>query len=285
MQKISTKTRTLNCARQLLFSNTVAENFLKFVVAGAAPDSWRSKLIPSHLLYPNPTIRTRYAGPRKIDFNLSEWMEWDAYFQIKDPSVSKLTSLIKKGDVVIDIGTNIGSMLVPAARATGDLGQVIGFEPSSDRYNKCLERIAFEQITNASVVNFAIGSRTEKLSLASPEQSNLGRLKVSELKNKTAECSIVSCISLDEWILKSNLKSVNLIKIDIEGYEYHALQGMQNTIKRFRPTLFVEIDDSNLNEQGSSQQQVMDLFDSWSYVVEPISLKQIHHFDAVARPK
>ena len=51
---------------------------------------------------------------------------------------------------------------------------------------------------------------------------------------------------------KKYLKSIDLIKIDVEGYEHEVLKGAKNTIAKYHPVLFVEIDENNLIQQNSS---------------------------------
>ena len=51
----------------------------------------------------------------------------------------------------------------------------------------------------------------------------------------------VEVISLDEWIKDNPLENVDFIKVDVEGYELEVLKGSENTIKSFKPVIFIEI--------------------------------------------
>ena len=63
---------------------------------------------------------------------------------------------------------------------------------------------------------------------------------------------MVEVVRLDDFSLARELPRVDLIKIDVEGYELNVLRGAMDLLKKHRPILFVELDDNNLIDQGDS---------------------------------
>ncbi|HEY4799779.1 MAG TPA: FkbM family methyltransferase, partial [Bacteroidia bacterium] len=57
---------------------------------------------------------------------------------------------------------------------------------------------------------------------------------------------------LDEVKEVRSLSKIDLIKIDVEGYELKVLKGAETILRTFKPTLFIEVDNNNLSEQGDS---------------------------------
>jgi hypothetical protein len=98
---------------------------------------------------------------------------------------------------------------------------------------------------------------------------------------------------MDDFIREENITSVDFIKIDVEGFEYNVLKGGEQTIKEFRPVLFVEVNDKNLEYQGSSVTDLI-LFlekyyrniiraDNLVPVNSTMQFKNVH-FDIIALP-
>jgi FkbM family methyltransferase len=281
------KSVVFNFIRKKIFVGTPLECLLKKFVNGAKSTSWKLKLLPNHDLYPANSHREIHEGSRTMSFNLGEWMEWAAYFAVEDPTQLAIEKLLNPGDTVIDVGSNIGSMILSMSKKIGNTGYVIGFEPSSNRYDKCKERLEFKQIKNAEVHLLALGAKEGFVQLGSPDPSNLGRTRV--LPTST-EGPLTRCTTLDLWLnQQSGQEKINFIKIDVEGFEYEVIKGMKQTIFRFKPILFIEIDDMNLREQGSNAAEVLKTIQSYGYRLSSSSggdlTKDIpSHFDLVAIP-
>lgn len=84
----------------------------------------------------------------------------------------------------------------------------------------------------------------------------------------SCEKEFVKIVSLDTFLAKKYLKSIDLIKIDVEGYEYEVLKGAKKTIFEYRPVLFIEIDDNNLKQQNSSASNVISWLDDLGYSIK-----------------
>ena len=281
------KTKFLNELRRRAFVGTPIEKVLRKVAAGAEEKSWRFKLLPNHDLFPYPSIRTIQRDDRQLELNIGEWLEWSVYFAVTDPTAKEIEKLLRPGDVAIDVGCNIGSILSCISKSVGESGQVIGFEASLGRFKKCRERIAFENIKNAQLVHCALSDQAGEVVLSSPDPANLGRTRVN-LASAAGESA--TAIRFDHWRDKTNLQKINFIKIDVEGYELKVLRGMEKTIKEQRPILFIEIDDDNLREQGHSAQQLISHITQLDYTVSlssgrPLADPMPPHFDLLATPR
>lgn len=237
-----------------------------------------SKFFPSHYLYTNPTIRQVKRQDIGYLLDISDYVEWWIYFDIVDIAHERLFELCNPDDVVLDIGTNIGSTLLRFAQKTSlGAGQVIGFEPDSINYQKCLENISLNNFTNIEVNKLGLGAYEKSLYLITDTPSNRGcnRIRPTMVNDSYAK-ELIKIVLLDIFLEKKYLKSIDPIKIDVEGYEHEVLKGAKKTIAKYHPVLFIEIDDNNLKQQNSSASNVISWLDDIGY-----SIKRADTFEPV----
>jgi len=133
--------------------------------------------------------------------------------------------LIKRGDVVLDIGAYVGTFTVKAAIAVGKRGLVVAVEP--DRTNMKYAQLNCQRYNNVEYVSKVI-----------KDKKGMGRLYLS---NGSACHSLVyphnrsvdvESTTIDSLVEELKLPKVNLIKMDIEGANLMALEGAKKTLKR-----------------------------------------------------
>jgi FkbM family methyltransferase len=170
-----------------------------------------------------------------------------------------MVDLFKKhlhpGMTVIDGGAHVGFYTLLAAQLVGPNGRVFSFEP--DPYNfRCLVfNVGKNRYENVTVVQKAIADRignTIFYQSSGTISSSLGKRKENEnfFQGMSVEKVEVPSTTLDAEL---DGAPVNVIKLDIEGAETLALQGMNEIIHRDHPlVLFVEINPSALRSLGTS---------------------------------
>jgi FkbM family methyltransferase len=127
---------------------------------------------------------------------------------------------LKKGDIVIDAGAFPGEYALYAAKKIGDKGKVICFEPDPFNY-KALCRIT-EKSKNIVVINKGLWSRERFLNISGENQS-------ATIDSKGS--SQIEVTALDNELEKLGIRGVNFIKMDIEGAEIEAIDGMFKTLQ------------------------------------------------------
>jgi len=135
----------------------------------------------------------------------------------------------EKGDWVLDIGGLFGEISFWFNKYVGEEGRVFCFEPVLENYRVLLENLTENGTKNIIPVNLAVGEKSGKIRIS----GSGGSATASDL-GKT-----VSCTSIDDFVKNHNLARVDLIKMDIEGYELNALKGAVETLKRFKPKLAI----------------------------------------------
>ena len=183
---------------------------------------------------------------------------------------------IKKGDVVIDVGSFCGDHTIAYARAVGYSGTVFAFEPSKDAY-KCLVYNT-ESVKNIVVrLNMGLGSENKSMSVQ--------KVETNDGMNYLVEGDDIEVVSLDSTFKSPKL---NFIKIDCEGYELEVLKGGEKTIARHRPKMLIEINDMTLERAGISRTDIFNWLDTHGYRYENIYPKQglsEYQMDIICFPK
>lgn len=163
-----------------------------------------------------------------------------ASFQ-KYPNYEKILYLkkIKKADVVLDLGANIGTFSELFGNLVNSKGKVFCFEPLYLNYQVLQQNIA--HIPWVFCYPVAVGDINQKrkmtFSLSDLQKSTLHTKKIFADEKITQ----VEVIKLDSFMSKENLTRVDFIKCDVEGFELKALYGMENLLKKFKPELSIEI--------------------------------------------
>ena len=179
--------------------------------------------------------------------------------------------LVSRNDVILDIGANIGTHSVILSRKS-KLGKVYAFEPQSLTFSILQNNILYNSLTNVIPLHYAITTldnqavSMDNFSFVGKRVNN-GALRLSPFKNK----QIIGEVSLSRTIDSFNFKQVNFIKMDIQGSEIMALAGAKRTIKKSRPTMFIEIEQIHLEALGYTTIQLIEKIRSFQYVIYRIN--------------
>jgi len=139
-------------------------------------------------------------------------------------------SNIKRGDIVVDIGANIGYYALIFAQLVGKEGKVFAFEPESYSFDLLKKNVEINGYQNIILEKKGVSNKTEKTKLYVGETGTGGhRLFDSEGRTPLD----IETVRLDEYFEDFDGK-INFIKMDIEGAEPWALEGMNNILQKYR---------------------------------------------------
>lgn len=166
-------------------------------------------------------------------------------FRKMDKDAAFLATLTFRDKVVYDIGGYVGLFSLFFARAVKN-GRVITFEPVPEHRELILDHLELNHITNVQLLSYGIGASFQKTTLLVCEEMGAYSTAHTEQKQRLRnqhKCQEIplEITPLDELIPQKNLPIPDFIKIDVEGLEFAALQGMEQTIKQYQPELFIEL--------------------------------------------
>lgn len=182
------------------------------------------------------------------------------YFLYKYISDRKKIELLRKimrpGMVVLDIGANIGFYSVLFAKLVGERGKVIAFEPENNIYSHLKKSVSdFPQV---EIYNLAVGEKSEMIPFYHSDLYNVDGRTYDAGGNRKK--TIVKCTSIDEHLTAE--QRIDLIKIDIQGYEYYAFKGMARTIRKARQiAILAEFWPHAMKQAGVEPQVFLGLLD------------------------
>ncbi|MBI5397713.1 MAG: FkbM family methyltransferase [Verrucomicrobia bacterium] len=155
---------------------------------------------------------------------------------------------LKPGLVFLDLGANIGYYALLAAARVGASGKVIAFEPSPA--NCALQRrsIAANRFNNIQLHPYAVGDRDGEVSLSVDAIYSNACVSADGPPDSPNR---VRAVTLDSFL--KDEPRVDVVKMDIEGFEGRALSGMADLIRRHRPVIFAEFCPGALSRRSNIQ--------------------------------
>ncbi len=181
-----------------------------------------------------------------------------------------LASILQPGMTVIDAGANMGLYTIYAAKRVGAAGRVIAIEPSKRELARLRANVKINGLKIVHIHEVAISdcSGDSELLVAIDQKSGHNTLGSFGYDSVIAERrERVPVRRLDELVQEEGLKWVHLIKMDIEGAELCALQGCQQVLMDFHPTMLIEVSDRTLGNQGHSGREVLHFLNERGYKV------------------
>ncbi|MBU0959656.1 MAG: FkbM family methyltransferase [Nanoarchaeota archaeon] len=133
----------------------------------------------------------------------------------------------QKGDVVVDAGAFVGNFAVYASKLVGPEGKVIAFEPEESNYRLLKRNIKLNKLKNVIVIKKGLWHKDDllKFKTKGPESCLADFDKEENLSNT------ISVVSLDSFFKRNRIKKLDFVKMDIEGAEIRAIEGMKNLMQ------------------------------------------------------
>jgi FkbM family methyltransferase len=251
------------------------------------------KIIGSQTLYPQGTIRQCNRHGINYRLHINDYIDHGIYFGLHDQddfNRNDLLSLISPGNIVLDIGANIGDTSLHMAQKLNGTGHIYAFEPSPHVFKRLQTNVALNPFKNISLFNEGMGDEVGELSFVGTSTKHTGGAFIT----KNMETGMkVKVSTIDTFVQMQQIKHIDLIKIDTEGFEVFVIKGAMQTLQHLRPVIFVEVSEVLLNRAGTSASQLFSLLQQLNYQChrvdngQPISPQYPFancHFDAVCTP-
>ena len=189
------------------------------------------------------------------------------------------------GGVFYDIGCHKARYSLPVAKLVGKEGRVVGFEPNPARNKRTRSLIRINQVSDILELHeIALDMHSGYGVLYIPDkdccssldrEAALEKFKSGKQGNRKGQRILRSSIqvkteSLDEYVVRNNIRPPNVMKIDVQGAEYNVLLGAQAIIEKALPILVVEVHVDLIKLFGYSQEELLALLNSWGYRVDTL---------------
>jgi FkbM family methyltransferase len=192
-----------------------------------------------------------------------------------------LQALLRPGNSFLDIGANIGYHSFFAAQFVGPSGSVFAFEPDLGLYS-CLRR-NLNQFAHATAFPHAVWDHDSQMIFersSQPLESGWGTL-VAVRDLGQGEHIQVQAVSIDSWAQQIHLNALRVIKVDAEGSEPAVIRGANETLRRLRPMLVIEMNDTLLRQGGGSADSLIDDLVALKYGIYRLSDRHLYKLDSM----
>jgi FkbM family methyltransferase len=166
-----------------------------------------------------------------------------------------LSKILFQGAVVADVGANIGIYSRFLSRCVGPGGLVHSFEPSGDNFARL--SAATDDLSNVRCTQAVVGERSGDCKLYISDELNVDHRAYSAGGDSRRTVS-TQMVALDDYFKPG--ERLDLIKMDVQGYELHALRGAQRVLRENRDIkLLLELWPAGLEQAGVKWEELIEL--------------------------
>jgi FkbM family methyltransferase len=180
--------------------------------------------------------------------------------------------LVRSGDVVYDLGANVGFYSLLGARLAGDAGVVYSFEPLARNLDYLRKHVALNGVRNCVVIEAAVADFDGEMRFASSGEPTTAHLS-------DGGDVAVRVIRLDSMVESGAIRPPNVMKVDVECSEVKALEGAAGTIDKFRPRILLATHNRELHAE------CVEFLEQREYRVEMLTELALSGAELVAWPE
>jgi FkbM family methyltransferase len=204
------------------------------------------------------TVEARIDGIR-YELHLNELIDSSIYYtgSFEPFTTAAIRRILKKGDVALDIGANMGCHSLPMAKMVGETGRVIAFEPMPWARKKLASNIALNSFSNLQVVPMGLSDSAGRTMIHFRSSWSLDAKGMSfEDPTSTEKCA-VEMVRLDDFLRGQNVARIDFIKLDVDGFELKVLRGARATLESQHPVILMELGAYTLRDAGDDIQDLV----------------------------
>lgn len=238
-----------------------------------------------------PHVSVSRSGIR-WDLDLREGIDLSIYLlgSFEPGTVKAYEHLVRPGDVVADLGANMGAHTLWLARCVGPTGRVLAFEPTADAFRRLRRNIEnnpqLAPCIDARQVMLvgAPGQPLEPVIYASWPVDGTQHINAHALHCGIAISTAgAKTLTFDEAV--EGKGRISLIKLDVDGYELDILQGSQRVLTRDHPTIIMEVQTYIMRERGQNIGELFSLLASYGYRYRHLTGRRVSESELTEVPE
>ena len=232
------------------------------------PGIWRLNrwlLDTQKLRFPSSHVEVTIDGPLRMRVDPNDLIGRTIFHRglWERPVAIHFRREVRRGDIVLDVGANLGQFTLLASHAAGPSGRVFAIEANPQMALNLRHNVALNQLTNVEIIEAAAWDCDDRLRLHPGEPGNQGMASVASAGAEQAG-TLVPAVRLDRVLRELGCSRVDVIKIDVEGAEERALQGLAGILESQGPRrIYCEV--TAIAGDASAAERLVDLLASWGY--------------------
>lgn len=241
-----------------------------------------TKFIPHPEAYQTAPNKVVVRDGVKFNLTLTDFMQWHVFAHLPDYSWKKAAEHLQDQGHVLDVGANCGAFSLKLAQYAHQHKKqgvtVHAFDPNPYIVEKLRYNLSLNPLLSSLVSVHAIGLGAENMTAPMVfSDTNTGGARVL---NQQAEGKVMVPVkTIDSFVEEQQIKAISFIKIDVEGYEPFVFLGAEQTIRKFRPAMYIEITDEWFRAHGYSKEFIFEKLTKEGY---RLLLEQGHQFIDIA---
>jgi FkbM family methyltransferase len=177
-----------------------------------------------------------------------------------------LASFLRPGMVFVDLGANEGFFSVVASRLVGPAGRILAIEPQSRLGSVIRRNLELNDAANVTLAQVAISAEAGVAEFSLAPDTNSGSSGLTRATRYANPTQAVRTLTLDACLREYSLTTVDVMKIDIEGYEYEAVLGAKEIFLTHKVRrMLIEVHEKLLSARGRRAQDITDFLLSCGY--------------------
>jgi FkbM family methyltransferase len=177
----------------------------------------------------------------RMELDPREWPQIDlrALGCLEPKTTALFRELLRKGDIYIDVGSHVGYHVLVACHFIGESGRIFALDPQPYNCDRLLTNAALNGFANITVIAAAVSSAGGFVSLKSQSSSDKSRLTLAGAGINDESLTFIAPAVTLAWVVEAHaLPRVDLLKIDVEGFEFKVLEGASPVLHRVRNIIF-----------------------------------------------
>jgi FkbM family methyltransferase len=195
----------------------------------------------------------------RMELDPEEWLQIDlrAFGRLEPRTIALFERILRPGDAYVDVGAHVGYHSLVAARLVGEGGRIFAIDPQPYNCAKILANVELNGFANITVIAAAVDEADGFASLKNQSRQDKARLTLAGPGvNDGALTFVVPKITL-RWLIETyTLRPVNLLKIDVEGFELEVLKSAGDAMRAIENIVFENLPGEDANRTQSIEQRL-----------------------------
>lgn len=248
----------------------------------------RLRLFLFKILREKNVERLRYL---KFSYKFSKFLKYKEkllfvrkFSDFYEPEMALIPKILNSPRIIVDVGANYGpysfflSKLYPRSK-------IFAFEPATRSMNIFKKIIRKFKLNNVIPVKRGLGSKEEEKEICMPKQYTILAYVAEKNVQRKKEDAFekIEITTLDNFVKRNKINNLDFIKCDVEGFELEVFKGAKKAIKKFRPIVFVEIEERHTKKYRINPQEVLNFFKKLKYFCYAVTGSSFNETDLITK--
>jgi len=237
------------------------DRLIDTVLAQLRPIQFRGKGMLAELVLPRTGERDALVFGSRFSLDLSDYIQRHMYAGSFERDESKIVrQILRAGMTFVDVGANVGYYTALAARLVGPTGSVFAFDPSEYAFPRLSRMIEVNRLTNVQAIKCGLAETPgERLLFGAVDDHHYDIHTATMVPDGNPHRTLVRTDTLDRIAEQLNIKKIDLMKIDVDGFEPLVLQGAAGLIAQGRIShILFECTEYRFKEMNTSTAEIME---------------------------